>query len=77
MKSSSQLRFAAIAVPTQLLAACGAPGYAPNRGFALVTTDAGHQAPTAGFCLDPVARVAHYDGSGNPEDAASFGCRNP
>src|SRR3954469_4175681 len=34
-----------------------APGYALNRGFAVVTTDAGHQDPSAGFGFDPVARV--------------------
>ncbi len=34
-----------------------APGYALNRGFAVVTTDAGHQGPEGNFGLDPVARV--------------------
>lgn len=34
-----------------------APGYALNRGFAVVTTDAGHQGPSADFGFDPVARV--------------------
>lgn len=34
-----------------------APGYALNRGFAVVTTDAGHQAPTADFGFDPIARI--------------------
>ena len=34
-----------------------APGYALNRGFAVVTTDAGHQGPDASFGFDPVARV--------------------
>ena len=34
-----------------------APGYALNRGFAVVTTDAGHQGPTADFGFDPIARV--------------------
>jgi len=34
-----------------------APGYALNRGFAVVTTDAGHQGPTADFGNDPQARV--------------------
>lgn len=34
-----------------------APGYALNRGFAVVTTDAGHQGPTADFGFDPQARV--------------------
>lgn len=34
-----------------------APGYALNRGFAVVTTDAGHQGPTADFGFDPLARV--------------------
>jgi hypothetical protein len=34
-----------------------APGYALNRGFAVVSTDAGHQAPTADFGFDPLARV--------------------
>ena len=30
-----------------------------QRGFAVVTTDAGHQGATPGFGLDPVARVDH------------------
>jgi len=34
-----------------------APGYALNRGFAIVTTDAGHQSPTADFGFDPIARI--------------------
>ncbi len=34
-----------------------APGYALNRGFAVVTTDAGHQGPTADFGFDPQARL--------------------
>ncbi len=34
-----------------------APGYALNRGFAVVSTDAGHQDPSADFGFDPVARV--------------------
>ncbi|NDY92472.1 tannase/feruloyl esterase family alpha/beta hydrolase [Ideonella livida] len=34
-----------------------APGYALNRGFAVVSTDAGHQKPTADFGFDPQARV--------------------
>jgi pimeloyl-ACP methyl ester carboxylesterase len=34
-----------------------APGYALNRGFAVVTTDAGHQNPTADFGFDPIART--------------------
>ena len=34
-----------------------APGYALNRGFAVVTTDAGHQGPTADFGFDPIARI--------------------
>lgn len=34
-----------------------APGYALNRGFAVVTTDAGHQGPDASFGFDPIARV--------------------
>lgn len=34
-----------------------APGYALNRGFAVVTTDAGHQTPTADFGFDPQARL--------------------
>ena len=34
-----------------------APGYALNRGFAVVTTDAGHQGPTADFGFDPIART--------------------
>jgi feruloyl esterase len=33
------------------------PGYSLNRGFAVVTTDAGHQGPEANFGLDPQARV--------------------
>jgi feruloyl esterase len=39
------------------IGAQAAPGYALNRGFAVVTTDAGHQAPTADFGFDPLARV--------------------
>jgi feruloyl esterase len=34
-----------------------APGYALNRGFAVVATDAGHQGPDASFGFDPIARV--------------------
>ncbi len=34
-----------------------APGYGLNRGFAVVTTDAGHQGPDASFGFDPIARV--------------------
>lgn len=34
-----------------------APGYALNRGFAVVTTDAGHQGADASFGFDPLARV--------------------
>ena len=34
-----------------------APGYALNRGFAVVTTDAGHQNPSADFGFDPIARI--------------------
>lgn len=34
-----------------------APGYALNRGFAVVSTDAGHQSPTADFGFDPLARI--------------------
>lgn len=34
-----------------------APGYALNRGFAVVTTDAGHQGPSADFGFDPMARI--------------------
>ena len=34
-----------------------APGYALNRGFAVVTTDAGHQGPSAEFGFDPIART--------------------
>lgn len=34
-----------------------APGYALNRGFAVVSTDAGHQGPDASFGFDPLARV--------------------
>ncbi len=36
-----------------------APGYALNRGFAVVTTDAGHQGQSADFGFDPTARVDH------------------
>lgn len=39
------------------IGAQAAPGYALNRGFAVVSTDAGHQAPTADFGFDPRARV--------------------
>ena len=35
------------------------PGTGLQRGFAVVTTDAGHQGPTPEFGLDPVARVDH------------------
>ncbi len=35
------------------------PETALQRGFAVVTTDAGHQGVTAEFGLDPVARVDH------------------
>lgn len=34
-----------------------APGYALNRGFAVVSTDAGHQNPSADFGFDPIARA--------------------
>jgi feruloyl esterase len=34
-----------------------APGYALNRGFAVVTTDAGHQGPSADFGFDMQARL--------------------
>jgi feruloyl esterase len=34
-----------------------APGYALNRGFAVVSTDAGHQNPSADFGFDPIARI--------------------
>ena len=33
------------------------PTYALNKGFAVVTTDAGHQGPAADFGFDPLARV--------------------
>ena len=33
------------------------PTYALNKGFAVVTTDAGHQGPTADFGFDPMARL--------------------
>ncbi len=33
------------------------PGYALNRGFAVVTTDAGHQGPSADFGFDMQARL--------------------
>jgi feruloyl esterase len=36
-----------------------APGYALNRGFAVVSTDAGHQGASAEFGFDPLARVDH------------------
>ncbi|WP_119154045.1 tannase/feruloyl esterase family alpha/beta hydrolase [Caldimonas tepidiphila] len=35
------------------------PRYALNRGFAVVTTDAGHQGTTASFGADPLARIDH------------------
>ena len=35
------------------------PGHGPARGFAVVTTDAGHQGGDAEFGLDPVARIDH------------------
>jgi feruloyl esterase len=34
-----------------------APGYALNRGFAVVSTDAGHQGASADFGFDPIART--------------------
>lgn len=34
-----------------------APGYALNRGFAVVSTDAGHQGAEADFGFDPIART--------------------
>ncbi len=40
----------------------GALGHADNallRGFAVVSTDAGHQSPAPGFGLDPQARIEH------------------
>lgn len=40
----------------------GATGYADNalsRGFAVVSTDAGHQSPAPTFGLDPQARIEH------------------
>ena len=33
------------------------PGYALNKGFAVVTTDAGHQGASADFGFDPIART--------------------
>jgi pimeloyl-ACP methyl ester carboxylesterase len=39
------------------IGAQAAPGYALNRGFAVVSTDAGHQGPSAEFGFDPLARV--------------------
>ena len=33
------------------------PEFALNKGFAVVTTDAGHQGPTADFGFDPIART--------------------
>ncbi len=33
------------------------PTFALNKGFAVVTTDAGHQGPTADFGFDPIART--------------------
>jgi pimeloyl-ACP methyl ester carboxylesterase len=36
-----------------------APGYALNRGFAVVSTDAGHQGASADFGFDPIARIDH------------------
>ena len=33
------------------------PVFALNRGFAVVTTDAGHQGPSADFGFDPIART--------------------
>jgi feruloyl esterase len=49
-----------------------APGYALNRGFAVVTTDAGHQGPDAGFGFDPVARV---DNAYNAHDRVAVGAK--
>lgn len=35
------------------------PSYALNRGYAVVSTDAGHQGATPEFALDPIARIDH------------------
>lgn len=50
-----------------------APGYALNRGFAVVTTDAGHQGPTADFGFDPLARV---DNAYNAHDKVAVAAKD-
>jgi pimeloyl-ACP methyl ester carboxylesterase len=50
-----------------------APGYALNRGFAVVTTDAGHQGPTADFGFDPIARV---DNAYNAHDKVAVAAKD-
>ena len=50
-----------------------APGYALNRGFAVVTTDAGHQGPDASFGFDPIARV---DNAYNAHDKVAVAAKD-
>jgi feruloyl esterase len=50
-----------------------APGYALNRGFAVVTTDAGHQGADAGFGFDPIARV---DNAYNAHDKVAVAAKD-
>jgi hypothetical protein len=47
-----------------------------HQGFAVISSDAGHGAPTPFLGIDPQARLDYgYQGSGSIEDAASFSCR--
>ncbi len=49
------------------------PVFALNRGFAVVTTDAGHQGPTADFGFDPIART---DNAYNAHDRVAVTAKN-
>jgi hypothetical protein len=90
MKTLSYRKLATVAGTTLLLAACGGAATDSWDGLgALVDRVEKGQAPqkivatgTAVFPgrsrpLCPYPQYAHYNGSGNPEDAANFGCRNP
>jgi pimeloyl-ACP methyl ester carboxylesterase len=48
-------------------------GYALNQGFAVVTTDAGHQGPTADFGFDPIART---DNAYNAHDKVAVAAKD-
>ena len=50
-----------------------APGYALNRGFAVATTDAGHQSPSADFGFDPIART---DNAYNAHDKVAVAAKD-